>query len=186
MEDFKRDLVRLTPEAMFRRHIILRQSAVVDEDQHFSLKSEVSEHFGVNFTDVIMVGSAKLGFSIKPSRRWGEFSDTSDIDLAIVSPGLFERLWGDLHGYFVDGGYWPRRDKFLPRFFEGWIRPDLFPPEHRFDACRDWWEFFNDLGASGRFSSLRIRAGLYYSWPFLETYQCSCIRECQAEQIEIK
>ncbi|HEY9815238.1 MAG TPA: hypothetical protein V6D20_05460 [Candidatus Obscuribacterales bacterium] len=181
MEAFKRDLATLTPEAIFRRHIILRQSAVINEDYHFALKEEVSDHFRVNFTDVVMVGSAKLGFSIKPSRRWGDFGDTSDIDLAIVSAPLFEKFWSELHRYFSQGGYWPKKDKFLPKFFEGWIRPDLFPPGGSFDASRDWWEFFNGLGASGKFSSVRIRAGLYHSWPFLESYQCTCIRECQAE-----
>lgn len=166
---------------MFRKHVILRSSAVLNEDRHFELKESVADHFGVNFTDVVMVGSAKLGFSIKRTRRWGEFSDSSDIDLAIVSDHLFERFWNALHGYFLSGGYWPRKEKFLPKFFEGWIRPDLFPPSERFQACKDWWEFFNEVGATGKFSSLRIRAGLYHSWRFLEAYQCSCIRECQSE-----
>lgn len=181
MKEFRRDLNTLSSKGVFRRHIVLRNSAILSDDQYFDLKESISTKYKVNFTDVLMVGSAKLGFSIKPSRQWGEFSDDSDIDIAIVNSDLFESFWVDLYNYSKSGAYWPDFVNFRKYFFRGWIRPDKFPPSHMFKRSLDWWEFFNETAGSRKYSNYPIRAGLYYNWHFLEAYQCLCIEQCQKD-----
>jgi hypothetical protein len=110
--EFRNDLDSLSSEEMFRKHIILRKSVILNDADHFDLRNRVSEHFKINFTDILMVGSAKLGFSIKPIRRWKPFNDESDIDLAIVSGPLFREFWTKLHRYKLSGPFWPD----FPRF----------------------------------------------------------------------
>ncbi len=183
MEQFRRDLKTLSSKGVFRRHIVLRNSAILSDDQYYNLKESICTQYKVNFTDVLMVGSAKLGFSIKPTRRWGVFSDESDIDIAIVNKGLFESFWLDLYEYSRSGAFWPEFLNFQNFFFRGWIRPDKFPPSRMFKRSLDWWEFFNETARSRKYNDYPIRAGLYYNWNFLESYQCLCIEQCQRNTV---
>ena len=61
--------------------------------------------------------------------------------------------------------------------FRGWIRPDLLPPV--LAQGKRWWEFFRGLTAEGTFGSFQIRAGLYKSWHYLDSYHSICIDECK-------
>ncbi len=185
MKKFKADLLALPPEGVFRRHLILRNPTVISEDSYYRLKEAIVARFELNFTDVLMVGSGKLGFSIKPGRRWQAFADRSDIDIAIVSHRLFESFWNQLHEYFAQGGDWPNRRDFTKYFFRGWIRPDKFPPTERFQLATEWWEFFNELSQQETNGKYQIRGGLYYSWRFLETYHCKCIKDCRNSLEEV-
>lgn len=48
---------------------------------------------GVAQGDIRVVGSARFGFSMKPGHNLRAFTDTSDIDLIVINPDLFDRLW---------------------------------------------------------------------------------------------
>jgi hypothetical protein len=64
IEQFKADLSAHGPERCVQRHVIFGSSQVLTDEQHFSLKETVAVHFQVNPVEVVLVGSAKLGFSI--------------------------------------------------------------------------------------------------------------------------
>ncbi|WP_329890007.1 hypothetical protein [Stenotrophomonas muris] len=61
---------------------------------YHDFKIMVSTHLGVNHQNVAIVGSAKMGFSLSPAKKFKKFNDDSDLDLVIVSPKLFAELWG--------------------------------------------------------------------------------------------
>ena len=44
-------------------------------------------------SDVLIVGSAKTGFSLDPDRYFVPFQEASDIDIAVVHEGLFDDVW---------------------------------------------------------------------------------------------
>src|SRR5207248_10751700 len=48
---------------------------------------------GVSAADIRVVGSARLGFSIKPGRNLKLFSDASDIDVIVINAELFDYIW---------------------------------------------------------------------------------------------
>jgi hypothetical protein len=127
---------------------------------------------------------AKLGFSIAPEKRYRSFGEESDLDIAIVSPVLFEQLWKDLqtHVSSVDC-MWHEADskRFRKYFFRGWIRPDLMPFSKSFKLRTEWFEFFTRLTNSERFGPYKISAGLYRDWFFFEQYQSICIQQCKQE-----
>ena len=54
-------------------------------------KEQVADRFGIGSQDVRIVGSARLGFSPSPNQnKFGKpFSETSDVDVVIVSEALF-------------------------------------------------------------------------------------------------
>jgi len=52
-------------------------------------REQVADRFGVGSQDVCIVGSAKLGFSPSPHRYGKPFSETSDVDVVLISEPLF-------------------------------------------------------------------------------------------------
>lgn len=179
IDDFKQDLANLSSVQILRKYILGAESQVLTADQHYQLREQVCEYFHVAYSEIIMVGSGKLGFSIKPARRFKSFNDKSDIDIAVVSPRLFEEVWREVYLFKKGGAYWPDAGDFFKYLSEGWIRPDKLPRNDYFKFTSQWWDFFNDLTRSGRYGPYKIRAGLYHSSFFFEEYQKICIEQCK-------
>lgn len=154
---------------------------ILSQDQYFSLRTEVASHFNLHPNEILIVGSAKLGFSIAPNKRYINFSDTSDIDVVLVSNSLFDEIWQSTFDYYNNGGDWSQFKDFKNYHFRGWIRPDKFPPERSFQRCSDWWEFFRELTKSGKYGQYKIRGALYKSWHYLENYQKFCTQRCKED-----
>ena len=161
--------------------MIYGNCCVLSGDLYFDLRSEVAEHFQLHPNEVLVVGSAKLGFSIAPHKRYRHFGDESDIDVVLVSPSLFDEIWAATFSYWRDGGYWEKKSDFKDYLFRGWIRPDKLPPASTFAMCSDWWEFFLALTNSGNYGHYKIAGALYRSWYYLESYQEICVKSCQQE-----
>lgn len=178
MVEFKHDLTNLNSIQIVRKHIFNGDTHLLDNDKYYQLKEDICEHFDVEFNDVLIVGSGKLGFSIKPQRRYGEFNNESDIDIAVVSTTLFQKIWIEAYLYQKSGALWPKSADFFKYLSEGWIRPDKLPPSKYFTFSEDWWDFFNKLTISEKYGPYKIRGGLYHSWFFLQEYQTICVDQC--------
>jgi hypothetical protein len=183
---FIQDFGRLSDVAIVRKHITLGPCCIFDEDAHFELKQEVAEHFDIHPSEVVVVGSSKLGFSIAPQKRYRHFGDESDIDVAIVSPTLFDSIWHSVRRFRRDGGYWPEFDDFSRYLFGGWIRPDKLPRSRTFPLRDDWWNFFIELTKSERYGRYKVRGALYRTWLHIEDYQKVCIEDCRQDQEQNK
>ncbi len=178
IQNFQDDLGTLPDNIVVQKHITSGDSYILDKDQYFALKLEVSEYFRLHPSQVILVGSGKLGFSIAPCKKYRSFSDESDLDVAIVSADLFQALWTEVFKYSEDGGFWEKSRGFKNYLFRGWLRPDLLPPS--LESYREWFEFFRNLTASHRFGPYNISAGLYQSWHHLEIYQQRAVTQCRS------
>lgn len=181
IEEFKSDLLILSDEQIVRKHILNGSCHALNDDMHFKLKERICDHFNIEFNEVILVGSGKLGFSIKPNKRYHPFGDESDIDVAVVSTDLFTKIWQDAYSFKKSGVYWPKCDDFFQYLSEGWIRPDKLPTSEYFKFTEYWWGFFNGMTASKDFGPYKIRAGLYHSIYFMQEYQKICISQCIEE-----
>lgn len=179
--EFKGDLLALDARRIVQKHVTFGEAEVLSRSRHFDLRSRIADRFSCHPHTVVVVGSAKLGFSIKPSRRYGLFGDRSDIDLAIVSSDLFMRFWRDVLAFVDAGGYWEDSRRFRDKMFDGWMRPDLLPPSARYGPASEWWEFFRGLTNSGDYGPFKISAGLYLDWDYLERYQVRAVVGCQEE-----
>lgn len=180
-EKFKADLATLSDVQIIRKYILNGGCYALNEDQHYRLKESICEHFKIEFNDVILVGSGKLGFSIKASKRYQPFGDESDIDVAVVSTMLFTKIWEEAHRFKRSGAYWPKCAEFFRYLSEGWIRPDKLPTSEYFKFTEYWWGFFNSMTSSKDFGPYKIRAGLYHSMFFMQEYQKICIAQCIEE-----
>ena len=56
-------------------------------------KSRIATELGVSWLDVVLVGSAAVGYSLSPYKKFKPFSADSDIDVAIMSPHYFDLAW---------------------------------------------------------------------------------------------
>ncbi len=185
--DFKCQLPIFDEKTLVRKFLTSGDCYVVDKDTYLDLKTTIADHFSIHPNEVIIVGSAKLGFSIaenlgKSKHRYRQFSDTSDIDVAIVSQGLFDQIWEKLYDYIEEKNYWQKQQEFTTYHFTGWMRPDMLPNSPRFNFTQTmWWDFFNNLTSSQKYGNYKIRGGLYRNWHFLEKYQVKCVRQCKLE-----
>ena len=179
LNQFKEDLNKYTSIQIVRKHIIFGECCELSQQDYFDLRSEVAKNFGLHPNEVLVVGSAKLGFSIVPDKEYDLFSDeSSDIDVALVSSTLFDEYWNHVFGFKKKNPYW-NENEFVNYLFQGWIRPDKLPPSKSFSLRKDWWDFFQSMTSSGRYGNYNIRGGLYQSYFFLENYQKICIQKCK-------
>ncbi|MBC6316461.1 hypothetical protein [Listeria grandensis] len=116
-EKLKQDLKKLEPIEFYMKYIIKSynwyfEEVLEREEQELinitdDFKEIIMKNFNVGFHSVQMVGSAKIGFSLSPRKSFREFirfdsnsedyddkhDKVSDLDLAIISPRLFEEIW---------------------------------------------------------------------------------------------
>lgn len=181
---FRQDLPRRAVVELVQRHITFGDCYALSPNAYFELKNQVSRKFGINPAEVVVVGSAKLGFSIAPEKRYRRFGDSSDIDVALCSTNLFDHIWLDVFDYWRRRGFWEGFEQFRKYLFRGWMRPDKLPPEKSFARSQEWWDFFRLLTSTGDFGPYKITGALYKDWYFLESYQERCVSECkQMEEI---
>lgn len=150
-----------------------------DDEKYFKLKRMVAQKFGLNPQDVIMIGSAKLGFSISPLKRWQPFRDESDIDMVIISSDIFDRFWRELYDFNIKlTDRTVKEEKqyysFLDYFFKGWLRPDVFP--FSYVGRNEWLGFFKSI-SYGEFGDHKISGAVFRDWGFYEAYHTGNIRE---------
>jgi hypothetical protein len=151
-------------------------------DAEAALRRAVADNFEVAMRDVIITGSAKLGFTVVAKKRrpiFSAFGDTSDIDVAIISRELFTSLWRSSFDYMAEHGDWPDANSFRKFLMRGWLRPDRLPKDEQFPLSRKWFDFFRELTASGRFGPYKISGGVYYDEQFWEKYASLAFRDCR-------
>lgn len=176
---FRADLLQHEVSALVQRHITFGDCFMLGAGPYHELKSRVAQKFGIHPNEILVVGSAKLGFSVVPDKRYRPFGETSDIDVVLCSSNLFDAFWLDVFDYWARPELWPELHGFRKYLFRGWMRPDKLPPARSFSRSQDWWDFFRRLTVEGTFGPYKIRGALYKNWHFLEAYQQKCVRDCK-------
>jgi hypothetical protein len=181
VSEFKNDLKNMDPVRVIRKHITTGGSAVLEASTYYDIRNEVADHFGLHPSAVVLVGSARTGFSLKPAKRYEAFGASSDLDLAIVSREKFDEFWDLVFEHLQSNRLWAktkRYQRFLRELFMGWIWPRRLPPGPQFRHAVEWVEFEDRLGRE-RFRGLRsVGARLYRTWERLEAYQAIHVRAC--------
>lgn len=157
----------------------------LDDSAYFQIKRSIADHFGLRVeSDIFVVGSAKLGFSISPTNLWRPYNSQSDVDVAIVSQALYERAWHELYDYDKSGADWPNRQRFFDYHSRGWLRPDMAPSSPMLVMGSEWWEFFRELKLLRIAGSRKINAGIYYDAFFLRRYQAAAVAACRQDLLD--
>jgi hypothetical protein len=185
LNSFREDLNTKNNIVIAHRRILSGDCFALTDEQHHSLREAVAHFFKVPAMEVVVVGSAKLGFSIAPKKMYRSFGNESDVDVAIASQHLFDRLWNQTYEYFQENpGSWSNVNDFRKYLFEGWVRPDFLPPSRVFPLSQEWWEFFRGLTSSDKYGRNKITGALFRSWYYLERYQAAAVNGCRTHSTE--
>jgi hypothetical protein len=168
-------------------------AAHVREEDVDHLRARLAAKFGASQEDVNVwiVGSAKLGFSLIEKRlsdgtllpRYRAFSSRSDIDVAVVSPRIFDLVWRELSAYAHRVARLPWNSGQLGDYLVcGWLRPDYFPIRARLRRCDDWWDLLRSLSADARYGRRKVRGGLFHSVEHLRQYLTRALDECVTQE----
>lgn len=170
-----------------RKHIIHGTPYVFKEreEDFFEFRNRIGKQFAIDYYQVYIVGSGKLGFSYL---KGTEFNYDSDIDVAIVSEELYDRYLKYIRKFqydlerskerLVEKEY---RDyiKFLKYMAKGWMRPDLLPLKiEGIDLKTDWFNFFKMISYDkSEVGNYKVNAGVYKNYNYLEYYTTNSLKE---------
>lgn len=135
-ETIKVDLISLDPKMFYLKHIVkshnwyfsdylgIDSNEIIDRMDYF--KEIVSTKLHINFHNVQIVGSAKVGYSLSPYKLLQPFHEekpghpSSDIDIAIVSDELYKYYWNKLR---KEKGIWNQYyyNQLTESIFRGYI-----------------------------------------------------------------
>ncbi|TQJ89995.1 hypothetical protein FBY22_0763 [Streptomyces sp. SLBN-31] len=183
MADFREGLKRHSaPLGIVREFITHGPCVAIDRPTHAALRETVASALGVHPNrDVYTVGSAKLGFSIKPKARYRPFGDTSDVDIAVVSPEIYADLWREVRAFKSERGIWKpeQEDRFKLRHFWGSIHLSDIPRSPLIPTQKKLWELGRSLQRSRAAGPYRVTFAVWSEMESLETYQCRAVAACQ-------
>lgn len=148
-------------------------------------KMLVSGAMDIGFNNVVMVGSAKIGYSLSPKKFLKTFTDEgesrSDIDIAIISPQLFDYFWKLFRNSYdvtKEGFY-----RYISRsIYRGYISDiDL----HNIEECRvDWLGMSNESTRQLQrkmYFRHEIHYRIYRDWKDMEEYHMQVIEQLKGD-----
>ncbi|MBB1283224.1 hypothetical protein HRH25_02480 [Flavisolibacter sp. BT320] len=203
---FKTDIreEKLNPEEIFQKHLIelptyFFQGYLNDPSLEYTIKSLISKTFSTHIREVLIVGSGKLGFSLKPNNLFNEFDslysrsklnkDKSDLDIAVISNSLYESIGRKLYNYtaayrdqwrvneYYSEGQIKRYNvpicyKYFEYYTKGWFRPDFKP--QGFEFCVDGK--YQDLkGLLYKKLNRKVGIAIYQNWFYFMDYHLTNI-----------
>lgn len=187
-EILKSDLLSMEPREFYFKHIVKSHNWYFSDYLHFSptevvdrmdyFKEIVSTKLNINFHNVQIVGSAKVGYSLSPEKLFTPFHDerpdkpSSDIDIAIISERLYQKFWDELRHVkkirYMQAYY----NHLTESIFRGYINEkDLLKVQ---DLRIEWEELTRPINVMlqdelGFVHPITYR--VYRSWDDLEEYQ---------------
>ncbi|WP_275331658.1 hypothetical protein [Nodosilinea sp. PGN35] len=187
----KSEILTQEPRDFVEKYIVQAESTYITEKQIRIIQDTVSKAtgIGIGFHEIAIVGSAKLGFGLFEKRRkeqaslpaFRPFDGNSDIDIAFISPLLFDVIWDELAAYAIGKPWMPHRMHKLGDYLVyGWIRPDHVPREARLRTYDTWQDSIRGLTASTHFDRRKLSGALYRDLEFLIKYQARGIARCKA------
>jgi hypothetical protein len=147
-------------------------------------RGNLGSQLGVSRTDVRVVGSGRLGFSMKPGQNLRNFRDTSDIDVVVVNAESFDELWYALLDAAYPrppisttlGGWLKERRNEL---YTGWLTPLHISIDSKIvgakarpvlDFKTRWFNAFKEAAQHPPRRHEELQARLYRTWRHAEFY----------------
>ncbi len=180
VDEFKKECIDLDSDIVVQKYLIDGSSYYFDKIQlgnEFEFKKEIANILTVHIRDIVIVGSGKLGFSIKPDdtvpdarlflfKKFDELKK-SDLDIAIVSSQLFDIEIQNL--YTHTGWYrnfsWKQKNDFAKYVLKGRFIVRFLPLDFQLSKEIETVQHKYKM-KYGRTVNIEI----YKSWYFFETY----------------
>ena len=161
-------------------------------------RREIASELRVSHKDITVVGSGRLGISLKPWGNLSRFTDKSDVDVVIVNSEAFDELWLSLlHAAYPRlpltdklGGWLKARKN---EVYTGWITPlniqldRTIVGEKATPVLKFKIQWFNILKQASRHLPRRhedVKARLYRTWRHAELYHLNSLAELRKSLTE--
>jgi len=176
------------PDVIVQKHIIEDETFFfkkVAEGKEFDFKKNIANMLEVHIRDVVIVGSGKLGFSLKPDESdaglylFKDFdhkpTKKSDLDVGVISSDLFDKEMKNLYDFMgFHKSIWDTRKDFSKFTLKGRIAIRFLPPSFKLtDEIRKVVEKYKmEFGRE-------VNIEIYKSWHYFETYHRENIKNIQ-------
>jgi len=174
---------------------VIVQKFIIENETHFFSKIKVGEEFdfkkdlanilNVHIRDIVVVGSGKLGFSLKPDSTdaglylFKDFDSNidkkSDLDIGVISSDLFDRQMRNLYDFMgFHKSIWDTKNSFAKYTLKGRIAIRFLP--QNFILINE----INHVVEKYKMEYGReINIEIYKSWHYFETYHRENIKNIQ-------
>jgi hypothetical protein len=206
-DNLKHDLTtNMDAEWIFQKHVVDGPSFFFknyhsEPNDEYHLRHEIAKITDTSINDVIIIGSAKLGFSVKTDNflkfdheyeSTKNVRDRSDIDIALVNSKYFERIAEEI--YHLSGHFDPdwisnnwqinpycreKNDlftKYSRYVTRGWLRPDYMPNVYLNNL--DWKK---TKSAWANKLDRKLAIGVYSNWTYLKHYHMDNLEKLKAK-----
>ncbi|HGN1344204.1 TPA: hypothetical protein ACKRMM_006051 [Pseudomonas aeruginosa] len=188
LDEFKGKLLSEDIRDVYQRYLLghdiwyfrEKRKSVTFAKDYDEFKLFMSKMLGIHVNNIAIVGSAKMGFSLSPEKDYRNFDDESDIDLVLVSDGIYKSSWMafiELHSK----NYLPSYAPVAKNIFKGFVSlKKLDIRAHFFD---DWSRKVEPLKRDiqtvfGISNDINYR--IYDSWESVERYHIAglnCLKD---------
>lgn len=168
--------------------------------KYLIFREQVADRFEIGYQDVCIVGSAKLGFSPSPHKFGKPFAETSDVDVVIISSGLFDQGTHELFRYIhkvgpalehenkkpvsVEARDWRLHKEAVRNFVYENFNPAHLPDDHPLRS-----HIFGSISStSALFLALepqvfvsKIRCRIFKHWRSAEQYYVNTLRQLKRQ-----
>lgn len=192
-DQFRKDLGALPDSEIVDRYYLTEGARHLSDGDIEHIQRVVAASYGNPASEVVIfiTGSAKLGFttvdkklkdgSMRP--RYTTFDISSDIDVAVISPKIFQNIWLELANYSARKTFFPWRTDRLGDYLTcGWLRPDHFPKVAHLYQTNEWWPTFERLSKSSRYRRRKVNGGLFHSIEHLQVYLERVVRVSRRQE----
>ena len=199
LEEFKTHCINNKSDILVQKYLVENETyffSIVKNGDEFEFKKDIAMLLDVHIRDIAIVGSGKLGFSLKPEKdvpglylfkefdydfKLSEANEKSDLDIAIISSNLFDKEIKNLynHTHYYDRKYiWEERTSLAKYVLKGRLTtrflPLSFPLTEEIKGAQEKYQMLY-----GR----KINLEIYKSWHFFETYHQENIKNIQVNLI---
>ena len=198
IEEMKADLVRLDDRQFYLKHIVRSDNWYFENvlgcpKEELARMSDdfrmiISDSLGVDFGNVMLVGSGKIGFSLSPTEKLflpfskdgtdREDEKASDLDVALISNELFHKYWMLFRQSYASKFNWWYKNYIYNGIYRGYINEKWI---NAVDGCRQEWETVSAASKNKLTNSLfiqnEVNYRIYRSWADFEEYNLKNIKE---------
>ncbi|QFF99936.1 hypothetical protein PB01_14510 [Psychrobacillus glaciei] len=150
-------------------------------NKYDNFKSDVATLLGVHKNNVSIFGSGKIGFSLNPANGLRDFTEESDIDIAVVSPTHYSHFRQQYLEEFYSGRFkYQFHKKVASSIFKKFIIFDGFSVKN--ESYKRWIEETGEFEATIQLKYELINDinyRIFESWDAVSYYYKNSIKECK-------
>lgn len=181
--NIKDDLITIPPDVFISKWIMEKIPNIFggNDIKYYEWKHKMASRLQIDARDIIITGSACLGYSLNPKKNFKKFNQYSDIDVGIISNYYFDIAWHELRNqkyYKLNNNMKQSLEDHKNRLiYWGTIATDKILPI--LSVGKYWNEVINEMRSDPPINDREINFRIYKDNKSFRDYQINSVRECQ-------